>query len=136
MLVMIGGKHMFCCFLHSILTFGNICHLKPTFFLGTDALIVESNFRKKGGNILVATPGMLLSMLSKCSKEIDVRELEVLILDEADRLLDMGFETSINSIIKRLPKQRRTVKSSIAFNLFSRFALRKILVTVCIKCKF
>ncbi len=38
------------------------------------------------------------------------RELEVLVLDEADRLLDMGFERSINEILGYLPKQRRTVR--------------------------
>jgi ATP-dependent RNA helicase DDX55/SPB4 len=40
--------------------------------------------------------------------QFDVRALEVLVLDEADRLLDLGFEQSINTILLRLPKQRRT----------------------------
>lgn len=38
----------------------------------------------------------------------DVGSLEVLVLDEADRLLDLGFKNSVNNILKRLPKQRRT----------------------------
>lgn len=41
-------------------------------------------------------------------KEMSFKELELLVLDEADRLLDMGFEASLNSILQRLPKQRRT----------------------------
>jgi ATP-dependent RNA helicase DDX55/SPB4 len=41
-------------------------------------------------------------------KEFNTRKLEVLVLDEADRLLDMGFEKSLNKILSRLPKQRRT----------------------------
>jgi superfamily II DNA/RNA helicase len=41
-------------------------------------------------------------------REFNTRHLEVLVLDEADRLLDMGFEKSINKILSRLPKQRRT----------------------------
>jgi len=63
-----------------------------------------------GGHILIATPGRLQYILENCMKQLQlkVKTLEVLILDEADRLLDMGFEASLNSILERLPKQRRT----------------------------
>ncbi len=53
------------------------------------------------------TPGRLEDTLNRI-KEFNTRHLEVLVLDEADRLLDMGFEKSINKILSRLPKQRRT----------------------------
>ncbi len=52
-------------------------------------------------------PGRLEDTLNRI-KEFNTRHLEVLVLDEADRLLDMGFEKSINKILSRLPKQRRT----------------------------
>lgn len=63
-----------------------------------------------GANIIVATPGRLEDALcsGKRLKQLNVRTLEMLILDEADRLLDLGFSTSINEILKRVPKQRRT----------------------------
>lgn len=56
--------------------------------------------------IAVATPGRLLALLEK--GHLDVKHLEVLVLDEADRLLTLGFERTLNAILERLPKQRRT----------------------------
>ncbi|MEQ2169085.1 hypothetical protein GOODEAATRI_021199, partial [Goodea atripinnis] len=64
------------------------------------------------GNIVIATPGRLEDMFRRKSEGLElasaVRSLDVLVLDEADRLLDMGFETSLNTILGYLPKQRRT----------------------------
>ncbi|XP_029422392.1 ATP-dependent RNA helicase DDX55 isoform X2 [Nannospalax galili] len=69
-------------------------------------------FKQQGGNIIVATPGRLEDMFRRKAEGLDlascVRTLDVLVLDEADRLLDMGFEASINTILEFLPKQRRT----------------------------
>jgi superfamily II DNA/RNA helicase len=56
--------------------------------------------------ILVATPGRLFDLVD--SGELKLRTVEVLILDEADRLLDLGFEDTIRKIIDHLPRQRRT----------------------------
>jgi superfamily II DNA/RNA helicase len=60
------------------------------------------------GNVVVATPGRLQERMVKGGDAFDVRSLEVLVLDEADCLLDMGFEQTITSILLKLPKQRRT----------------------------
>lgn len=69
-------------------------------------------FKQHGGNIIVATPGRLEDMFRRKAEGLDlasyVKSLDVLVLDEADRLLDMGFEASINTILEFLPKQRRT----------------------------
>ncbi|XP_077163472.1 ATP-dependent RNA helicase DDX55 isoform X2 [Paroedura picta] len=69
-------------------------------------------FKEHGGNILVATPGRLVDMFKRKSDGLDlarsVKSVDVLVLDEADRLLDMGFEASLNTILDFLPKQRRT----------------------------
>ncbi|XP_036133034.1 ATP-dependent RNA helicase DDX55 [Molossus molossus] len=71
-----------------------------------------ARFKEHGGNIIVATPGRLEDMFQRKAEGLDlascVRSLDVLVLDEADRLLDMGFEASINTILEFLPKQRRT----------------------------
>lgn len=60
-----------------------------------------------GIDIIVATPGRLLDMAHQRALHFD--ELEVLVLDEADRMLDMGFIEDINKIIERLPKQRQNL---------------------------
>ncbi|XP_070485356.1 ATP-dependent RNA helicase DDX55 isoform X2 [Equus przewalskii] len=71
-----------------------------------------ARFKEQGGNIIVATPGRLEDMFRRKAEGLAlascVRALDVLVLDEADRLLDMGFEASINTILEFLPKQRRT----------------------------
>ncbi|GFR05837.1 ATP-dependent RNA helicase DDX55 [Trichonephila clavata] len=70
-----------------------------------------SNMLEKGANIIVATPGRLDDLFTQNSTlklTTCVKALEVLILDEADILLDMGFERTINTILGYLPKQRLT----------------------------
>lgn len=70
---------------------------------------VKADLKKieDGANLLVGTPGRLFDIMERVDG-LDFRNLEILILDEADRLLDMGFQKQINSIITRLPKLRRT----------------------------
>ncbi|SJX63508.1 related to SPB4-ATP-dependent RNA helicase of DEAH box family [Sporisorium reilianum f. sp. reilianum] len=63
-------------------------------------------FRDSGADILVGTPGRLEELLSR--KGVKKSQLEVLILDEADRLLDLGFTENLRRILALLPRQRRT----------------------------
>lgn len=64
-------------------------------------------FRKLHSEVVVGTPGRIEEVLTRYD-DIDVSELECLILDEADVLLDMGFEVSLSAILGKLPKMRRT----------------------------
>ena len=59
-------------------------------------------------NILIGTPGRLNELLSSPYVHCTADSFEVLVLDEADRLLDLGFENTLTKIIAKLPKQRRT----------------------------
>ena len=59
-------------------------------------------------HLLVGTPGRLDDVLQRCAGFLDLKTVEVLVLDEADRLLDMGFKAQLDAIMARLPKQRRT----------------------------
>ncbi|KZT35069.1 DEAD-domain-containing protein [Sistotremastrum suecicum HHB10207 ss-3] len=66
-------------------------------------------FIKEESDIIVGTPGRIEEFLvGRGRGVVDCREVEVLVLDEADRLLDLGFEKSITKILGHLPKQRRT----------------------------
>ncbi|KIM28976.1 hypothetical protein M408DRAFT_16014 [Serendipita vermifera MAFF 305830] len=66
-------------------------------------------FLETSADIVIGTPGRVEEfLLGRGSKHISVKELEVLVFDEADRLLDLGFTGTITRILNHLPKQRRT----------------------------
>jgi len=69
---------------------------------------------KRGIDILVATPGRLLDHLSQ--RTVDLSKVQVLVLDEADRMLDMGFIPDIRKILAYLPKQRQNLLFSATFS--------------------
>nr|WP_072281402.1 DEAD/DEAH box helicase [Rappaport israeli] len=69
---------------------------------------------KKGVHIIIATPGRLLDHMR--DNRIDFSQLHTLILDEADRMLDMGFSEDINAIIKASPKNRQTILCSATWD--------------------
>ena len=68
---------------------------------------------EQGGDIAIATPGRLLSLLRHC--KVDLSHVDFLILDEADRMLDIGFYDDIMEIISYLPKERQTLMFSATF---------------------
>ncbi|OKL63174.1 ATP-dependent rRNA helicase spb4 [Talaromyces atroroseus] len=82
----------------------------PQLLLGGATTPAEdlSSFLKKSPNVLVATPGRLLEHLSSPYVHCPQSSFEMLVFDEADRLLDLGFKEDIQKILGRLPKQRRT----------------------------
>ncbi|MCJ1414397.1 ATP-dependent rRNA helicase spb4 [Xylographa parallela] len=67
-----------------------------------------SHFLKHSPNLLISTPGRLLELLSSPHVHCPQSSFEVLVLDEADRLLDLGFKEDLQKILGKLPKQRRT----------------------------
>ena len=69
---------------------------------------------RKGMDIVVATPGRLLDHVSQ--KTIDLSKVDFLILDEADRMLDMGFINDIRKVLAVLPKQKQTLLFSATFS--------------------
>jgi ATP-dependent RNA helicase RhlE len=68
----------------------------------------------KGVDIVVATPGRLLDHVQQ--RSIDLSRVEMLVLDEADRMLDMGFIHDIRRVLKHLPKERQTLLLSATFS--------------------
>ncbi|KAF2153156.1 DEAD-domain-containing protein [Myriangium duriaei CBS 260.36] len=67
-----------------------------------------SAFLSRSPNLLIATPGRLLELLSSQHVHCTQSSFEMLVMDEADRLLDLGFSDTLRKILNRLPKQRRT----------------------------
>ena len=92
--------------------------LKLSLLIGGCDLQKNISDINNGAHVVVATPGRLVDVLSRqdCNLASTVRSLEVLVLDEADRLLELGFEQSINTVLSYLPKQRRTGLFSATLN--------------------
>jgi ATP-dependent RNA helicase DDX55/SPB4 len=82
----------------------------PQLVIGGSQTVAQdmSNFLERSPNVLIGTPGRLLEMLSSSHVHCPQSSFEVLILDEADRLLDLGFKDELQKIVGLLPKQRRT----------------------------
>ena len=90
--------------------FANVSHI--SIFGGTGGINFEQEKKAltQGANIIIATPGRLLAHLNMGYARFE--KLQHLILDEADRMLDMGFSDDLNKIISFLPKQRQTLMFS------------------------
>ncbi|KAK4835850.1 hypothetical protein QYF36_015275 [Acer negundo] len=74
---------------------------------GVEVKTDMKKIEEEGANLLIGTPGRISDIMERMDV-LDFRNFEILILDEADRLLDMGFQKHVNYIISRLPKLRRT----------------------------
>ena len=98
----------------SIQTYGVQENLRYGVVFGGVNINPQKKKLNRGLDILVATPGRLLDLYQQ--KCIDFRDIEVLILDEADRMLDMGFIRDIKKIIALLPKKRQNLMFSATFS--------------------
>ena len=87
---------------------------KSTVIFGGVNINRQINVLKQGVEILVATPGRLLDLANQ--KVVDLSKIEILVLDEADRMLDMGFIHDIKKVVRLLPKQRQTLLFSATFS--------------------
>jgi ATP-dependent RNA helicase DeaD len=89
---------------------------------------------KRGVQIIVATPGRLIALLA--GGKIDLSTLEHLVLDEADRMMDMGFSDDILKIVNYLPQNRQTILFSATMPPKIRQFSMKILMCLYLKTKF
>ncbi|MHB1295779.1 MAG: DEAD/DEAH box helicase [Anaerolineae bacterium] len=86
---------------------GKNTRVRSTTIYGGVSKVPQLESLRRGADIVVACPGRLLDLLSDNS--VDLSHVEVLVLDEADRMCDMGFLPDIRRIIKRVPVQRQTL---------------------------
>ncbi len=82
-------------------------NLRVAAIFGGVAMIHQTNLLRRGIDIVIATPGRLLDHIAR--KNIAFASLQILILDEADRMLDIGFLPDIRRIIALLPRERQTM---------------------------
>ena len=99
---------------NSVETYGQNLKIKSTVVFGGVKINPQMQRLRGGVDVLIATPGRLLDLHNQNAIQFD--KLEVLILDEADRMLDMGFIHDIRRIIKLLPKKRQTLLFSATFS--------------------
>ena len=88
--------------------------LKMAVVYGGVSMLHQTNALRRGVDIIVACPGRLIDHLQQ--RNVDLREVQVLVLDEADRMLDIGFLPAIRRILAMVPKQRQTMLFSATFD--------------------
>jgi ATP-dependent RNA helicase RhlE len=91
----------------SIRAYGRHMHLRSTVVFGGASIRPQIKTLAQGVHILVATPGRLLDLMNQRHLRLD--DVEVFILDEADRMLDMGFIPDVKKITAALPNKRQTM---------------------------
>jgi len=88
-------------------TYGRHLHLTAAAVYGGVGMEPQTRALRRGVDIVVATPGRLLDHMER--GHVDYSALEVLVLDEADRMLDMGFAPDVRRILRALPAERQTM---------------------------
>lgn len=98
----------------SVTNYGRYMPLSSSVIFGGVNIRPQINTLRKGVDIVVATPGRLLDHVSQ--KTLDLSQVEIVVLDEADRMLDMGFIHDIRKILALLPKKRQSLLFSATFS--------------------
>lgn len=93
--------------MESFAAYGRFTNIKNCVVFGGVAQRPQTNQLQAGVDVLIATPGRLLDLINQ--KYIDLQYVKCFVLDEADRMLDMGFGQDVKKIIKLLPKKRQTL---------------------------
>lgn len=91
----------------SFASYGRNLNLRHTVIFGGVNQFSQVNALKAGVDILICTPGRLLDLVQQ--KHVNLNQIQMFVLDEADRMLDMGFVHDVNRIIKLIPKQRQSL---------------------------
>ncbi|HVY66216.1 MAG TPA: DEAD/DEAH box helicase [Gammaproteobacteria bacterium] len=97
----------------SVRNYGKHLPLKSAVIFGGVSINPQIAELKRGLDVLVATPGRLLDLANQ--RALDLRHVEIFVLDEADRMLDMGFLPDIRRVIALLPQQRQNLLFSATF---------------------
>ena len=98
----------------SVQTYGKFLQLTSTVVFGGVGMNPQISKLKKGVDILVATPGRLLDLAQQGM--LDLGQVQMLVLDEADRMLDMGFLPDVRKVLALVPKEKQSLLFSATFS--------------------
>ncbi len=98
----------------SVKTYGKYLSLRSAVVYGGVGIGPQIQTLRRGVDIVIATPGRLLDHLNQ--QTLDLSQIEILVLDECDRMLDMGFILAIRKILATLPRSRQTLMFSATFS--------------------
>jgi ATP-dependent RNA helicase RhlE len=98
----------------SLSTYGAAAQLRSVVILGGVAMRPQVQALRQGCDVIVATPGRLIDHLQQ--RTVDLSRVEMLVLDEADRMLDMGFLPALRRVLAALPSERQTLLLSATFS--------------------
>ena len=98
----------------SVQTYGKYMEVSSTVVFGGVGMNPQISRVKKGVDILVATPGRLLDLLQQ--GVLDLGQVQILVLDEADRMLDMGFIHDVKKVLAVVPKDKQSLLFSATFS--------------------
>jgi ATP-dependent RNA helicase RhlE len=113
-LVLTPTRELACQVSQSLKTYGKYTSIKSTEVYGGVSFNTQAKILRNGVDIVIATPGRLLDHIEQ--KTLDLSAVEIFVLDEADRMLDMGFIKDIRRISQYLPKKRQTLLFSATFS--------------------
>ncbi|ANA83423.1 DEAD/DEAH box helicase [Paenibacillus glucanolyticus] len=91
----------------NVKAYSQFTKLRSTAIVGGVSQKTQERALQQGADILIATPGRLLDLMNQ--KRIDLQHVEILVLDEADRMLDMGFIHDVKRIISKMPSKKQTL---------------------------
>ncbi|MEP0367215.1 MAG: DEAD/DEAH box helicase [Cyclobacteriaceae bacterium] len=97
-----------------VVAYGEFTHLRSAVIFGGVSAVPQIKALRNGVDVLIATPGRLLDLKDQGIVSLD--QVEILVLDEADRMLDMGFQRDINKILDLLPRKRQSLLFSATFS--------------------
>jgi ATP-dependent RNA helicase RhlE len=95
-------------------TYGRYAGLRTVVVFGGVSINPQIDSLRSGCDLLVATPGRLLDLVEQGA--LDLRSVQIFVLDEADRMLDMGFIPAIRRVVKLLPSQRQNLMFSATYS--------------------
>ncbi|MEY4099240.1 MAG: hypothetical protein RL300_411, partial [Pseudomonadota bacterium] len=98
----------------SVQTYGKYLELTSVAIFGGVGMNPQISRLKKGVDILVATPGRLLDLMQQGM--VDLSQVQILVLDEADRMLDMGFIHDVKKVLAAVPKEKQSLLFSATFS--------------------